>query len=107
MAIKLNILERPPIEEKIIYKDINLKMSVGFPNSTELSKNNLIQDLKTSDNLDAIRNSLINLINTSPGQKILNPQFGISFGDLLFLPVSRERGEVIAQTILTNHINCI
>jgi phage baseplate assembly protein W len=101
MAIKLNILERPPIEEKIIYKDINLKMSVGFPNSTELSKNNLIQDLKTSDNLDAIRNSLINLISTSPGQKILNPQFGISFGDLLFLPVSRERGEVIAQTILT------
>ena len=100
MAIKLNILKTTSSSKKIFYKDFNLEMKLGSPNSYELFKNDLSTDIITDNNLDAIRNSLVNLIMTSPGQKILNPQFGISFGDLLFLPVTRDRGEVIAQTVL-------
>lgn len=100
MAIKLNILKTVPSNEGIIYKDFNLEMKLGSQNSTELFKDDLLTDIVTDNNLDAIRNSLVNLLMTSPGQKILTPQFGISFGDLLFLPVTRDRGEVIAQTML-------
>ena len=46
---------------------------------------------------------MINLITTFPGQKILNPEFGMNFGDLLFLPVSKARGTTIGETI-TNSI---
>jgi phage baseplate assembly protein W len=100
MAIKLNILKTAPSNEGILYKDFNLEMKLGSQNSNELFKDDLLTDIVTDNNLDAIRNSLVNLIMTSPGQKILTPQFGISFGDLLFLTVTRDRGEVIAQTML-------
>ena len=43
------------------------------------------------------------LITTFPGQKILNPEFGMNFGDILFLPVSKARGTTIGETI-TNSI---
>ena len=35
--------------------------------------------LLTSNNFNAIKNSFINLMTTSPGEKILSPTFGISF----------------------------
>ena len=46
-----------------------------------------------------IKNSLINLIKTFPGQKILTPEFGMNFGDILFLPVSKVRGLTIGETL--------
>ena len=44
---------------------------------------------------------MINLLTTSPGEKILNPLFGINFGDLLFLPVTGERASTIGSTIIS------
>ena len=56
----------------------------------------------SDDNLNAISNAFISLLTTTPGEKILNPLFGINFGDLLFLPVTEERADVIGSSILTN-----
>jgi len=100
MPIKLNILE--PVREKtndVIYRDLNLNVNVGIVKGNELHSPENLKDLNTSVNFEAIRNSLINLITTFPGQKILNPEFGMNFGDLLFLPVSKARATVIGETI--------
>ena len=51
------------------------------------------------NNLGAVYNSIANIISTSPGQKPLNPIFGIGFGDLLFLPVSEDRARIIGTAI--------
>jgi phage baseplate assembly protein W len=100
MAIKLNIFQ--PTKERnldVIYKDINLDVKVGIVKSDELNGATNLKDLNTAVNFEAIKNSLINLITTFQGQKILNPEFGMNFGDLLFLPVSKARATVIGETI--------
>ena len=100
MAIKLNIFQ--PIKERnldVIYRDINLDADVGIVKSNELNGATNLKDLNTAVNFEAIKNSLINLITTFQGQKILNPEFGMNFGDLLFLPVSKARATVIGETI--------
>jgi len=100
MPIKLNILE--PIRdqrEDIIYNDIDLNVNVGIVRGDNAESKENLKDLNTSVNFEAIKNSLINLITTLPGQKILNPEFGMNFGDLLFLPVSKARATVIGETI--------
>ncbi len=100
MPIKLNILE-PVINQTddILYRDIDLKVNVGVVKGDQLESPENLKDLNTSVNFKAIKNSLINLITTFPGQKILNPEFGMNFGDLLFLPVSKARATVIGETI--------
>jgi phage baseplate assembly protein W len=100
MAIKLNIFQ--PTKERnldVIYRDINLDADVGIVKSNELNGPTNLKDLNTAVNFEAIKNSLINLITTFQGQKILNPEFGMNFGDLLFLPVSKARATVIGETI--------
>lgn len=100
MPIKLQILE-PERDQRddVIYRDIDLNVNVGIVKGNSAASPENLKDLNTSVNFEAIKNSLINLITTFPGQKILNPEFGMNFGDLLFLPVSKVRATVIGETI--------
>ena len=100
MPIKLNILE-PERDQRddTIYRDIDLNVNVGIVKGNSAASPENLKDLNTSVNFEAIKNSLINLITTFPGQKILNPEFGMNFGDLLFLPVSKARATVVGETI--------
>jgi len=85
-----------------IYTDLRLDLKLDYTLNDELAKNEQIKDLKVDNNLGAIRNALINLLTTSPGEKPLNPVFGINFGDLLFLPVNEIRGQTIGNVIIEN-----
>tara|TARA_R110002012_G_scaffold33924_1_gene98756 strand:+ start:1824 stop:2303 length:480 start_codon:yes stop_codon:yes gene_type:complete len=91
--------ERPSIRT---FSDLKLDLNVGITLNNELEKKEQILDIKSSNNLEAIQNSFISLITTTPGEKILNPTFGINFGDLLFLPVSEARALVIGENIISN-----
>ena len=88
--------------EEVIYKDLHLDLKQKYPLRGELAKEYQVNDLISDDNLDAITNAFISLLTTAPGEKILNPLFGINFGDLLFLPVTEERADVIGGNILNN-----
>jgi len=88
--------------EKAIYTDLHLDIKLKFPLRNELEKTYQVRDIISDVNLDAISNAFISLLTTSPGEKILNPLFGINFGDLLFLPVTEERAGVIGSTIISN-----
>ena len=101
--INLNILEKTDSKPDVsIFSDLKLDFKLGRTFNDELNKKDQITDIQISNNLDAIRNSFISLITTSPGEKILNPTFGINFGDLLFLPVSEPRALVIGENIVEN-----
>lgn len=89
-------------EENVIYRDVHLDIRQKFPLKDELQKNYQVNDIVSDVNLDAIKNAFISLLTTSPGEKILNPLFGINFGDLLFLPVTEERANVIGTNIINN-----
>lgn len=101
--INLDILKKPKERQNTsVFTDLKLDLVVGKTFNNELEKKGQILDIESSNNLDAIRNAFISLITTSPGEKILNPTFGINFGDLLFLPVSEPRATVIGENIVLN-----
>lgn len=102
--INLDILTqaRPQKEDKVIYNDLRLDLVLGYTNNNPLDKGKEIRDLLDDVNVEAIQNAFINLLTTSPGEKPLNPTFGIDFGDLLFLPVTEERADAIGTGIINN-----
>jgi hypothetical protein len=82
-----------------IYSDLHLDLAIGSTYNNQLYKQQQIQDVQSDTNLGAIFNSIASIITTSPGQKPLNPAFGVAFGDILFLPVTEERALTIGNAI--------
>jgi len=83
-----------------VYKDFHLDLQFGEPASptyfTSIATNDAIADY----DLRAIKNSLTNIFNTGPGEKILNPAFGSGLQGFLFLPVSNDNGGLIGNAVL-------
>jgi phage baseplate assembly protein W len=77
-----------------------LDLKVNYTKNSQLLKKREIKDLQLSGDLDAIKNSLFNLFTTMPGQKILNPIYGLNLTQYLFVPVSDSQALVIRDTIL-------
>ena len=100
--IKLDILKGVDRPTTSIYTDLKLDLQIGKNLYDELQREYQSFDIETDNNLAAIRNSFISILTTSPGEKILAPTFGINFGDLLFLPVSKDRGTIIGEAIVEN-----
>lgn len=102
--IKLDIIGIPSdaSNKEEIYTDLHLDSALNFTNRNELEKRLQVSDLQIDKNVGAIRNSIINILTTNPGEKILNPLFGVGFGNLLFLPATEERASVIGNNILSN-----
>jgi len=83
-----------------VYTDLKLDLALNLTYNNQLYKSQQVADVQVDNNLGAIYNSISNLITTIPGQKPLNPLFGISFSDLLFLPVSEDRALLIGNAIV-------
>ena len=100
-SVKLNEFaadERPTTHT---FKDVMLDVqeSSNLSDFGLYSKEN-VTDIEQSLDYEAISNSIINIFNTSPGQKILNPEFGLALRQYLFEPLSYDIAENIAETIL-------
>tara|TARA_A100000171_G_C2132889_1_gene147917 strand:+ start:601 stop:1080 length:480 start_codon:yes stop_codon:yes gene_type:complete len=101
--INLDILKKPAERQNpFVFTDLKLDLKIDKTFNNELEKKGQIKDIQSSNNLEAIRNAFVSLLTTSPGEKILNPTFGINFGDLLFLPVTEPRAKVIGENIVLN-----
>lgn len=84
----------------LTYKDLRLDLAVDYTQNKQLLKTREIKDIQISGDLDAIKNSLFNLFTTIPGQKILNPLYGLNLTQYLFTPVSPSQGRIIGESIL-------
>jgi len=99
-GIKLNSLQQPkkPIST-YTYSDLHLDLEMNYTKNSELLKQSEVRDLAMSYDYGAIKNSLVNLFTTVPGQKLLNPFFGINLIQYLFEPCSKDTAELIGQAI--------
>jgi phage baseplate assembly protein W len=99
-SIKLNSLQEPkkPISS-YTYSDLYLDLKMGYTKNNELLKQSEVKDLTLSYDYGAIKNSLFNLFTTVPGQKILNPFFGLNLIQYIFEPCSKDTAELIGQAI--------
>jgi len=82
------------------YTDLKLDLKKDYVYDPKLNNENVIKDLQVSYDLQAIKNSLFNLFTTMPGQKILNPVYGLNLYQFLFAPISEDNAQAIGDTIL-------
>jgi len=82
-----------------VFSDLHLDVVTGNTYNNQLFKQQQILDIQADNNLAAIYNSIVSIITTTPGQKPLNPVFGINFGDLIFLPCTNDRALSIGNAI--------
>jgi phage baseplate assembly protein W len=90
------------VNENFTYSDLHLDLQIKQLITNESAKLTQQQDIVADFDLGAIRNSIINIFLTSPGDKLLNPEFGIDLRDYLFLSVSDTVASSIYDDIYNN-----
>lgn len=106
--IKLDkLLERSKAEESslekgYIYKDIKFDINFSRAVKDELYSSAEPKDLDESLDAKAIFNSVKNILTTIPGEKLLNPTFGLDFRNYLFEPINVNTAYFMAQAINLN-----
>ena len=71
------------------YSDLHLDLS-----------NPISKDITSDFDESAVRNSILNLFNTVPGQNLLNPEYGLNFLQYLFEPINETNGRQIGNDIV-------
>jgi phage baseplate assembly protein W len=97
-AIVIDTLKRTKSEPT--YRDIKLDLSLNYTYDPRLNSFDTVKDIKASEDVNAIKNSIFNIFTTMPGQKILNPTFGLNLMQFLFTPITNENAQVMGETIL-------
>lgn len=87
--------------DKYIYKDIKLDLEVGqvrgnLPANKPLNSSDF-EDLR---DIADIKQSLTNILNTQPGQKLLNPYLGLDLSRFCFEPINSITGDALARAIM-------
>lgn len=83
------------------YKDMSLDIKENKKSAGQgLYSKNVVTDIEHSLDYEAITNSIINIFNTTPGEKILSPYFGLSLKQYLFEPTSLNTANTIGDVIL-------
>ena len=98
-ALVINTLSRKKSDFPI-YTDLRLDLELNYTKEPKLKSGDLIKDIKASYDIEAIKNSLFNLFTTIPGQKILNPVYGLNLFQFLFTGISDENARAMGEIIL-------
>lgn len=99
-VIKLQTVAQPKTPaSKFKYTDLYLDLKMNYTQNNELFKQEEVKDLTISYDYNAIRNSLYNIFTTIPGQKLLNPYFGINIMKYVFEPCTKDTAELIGEEL--------
>ena len=106
MNIKIKSLSPTKLYEKslendYLYKDLRLDLTPEVYLNNQLNKKETLNDISASNNLNAIKNSILHAFFTSPGDKILNPTYGIDIRQYLFEPIDEFIIDIIKDDIET------
>jgi phage baseplate assembly protein W len=82
-----------------LYADLHLDLQEKYNISSNLFENREINDFQVDYDIDAVKNSLYNLFTTTPGEKILNPEYGLDFKQYLFVPATVDVAKYIRDEI--------
>ena len=90
------------IKQNYLYKDLFLDIKNSYSYNAQLNRKEELKDVAGIYDVEAIKNSIANALLTSPGQKILNPLFGIDLRRYLFEPIDQFTKEDIQEDIEDN-----
>ena len=106
MAIKIKSLTIDKLSEKSIsggylYKDFKFDLSQAMSFNPQLNKQEFLKDVEALYDLEAVKNSIVTAFTTIPGQKILNPTYGVNLTQYIFEPVDAFITMIIRDDIVT------
>ena len=105
-TVNLNNFFKKPVNPnssiKYVYQDFNT-MSMETLYSNNIGAKKVKTDLNVSLDINAVKNSIANILSTKKSEKILSPEFGLRLEDYLFEPVTDTTATAIA-TDITNAI---
>ena len=84
------------------FKDMHFDLKFGEPKDSSYFTSYATDDAVADYDINAIKNSLFNIFNTAAGEKILDPLFGASLQQFLFLPITSDTGTLIGDTLQRN-----
>ena len=90
------------VNQNFTYSDLHLDLTTQQLVTNESAKVSQQRDITVDYDIGAIRNSIVNLFLTSPGDKLLNPLFGMDLRDFLFMPTSVTVAQLIKDRIVSN-----
>tara|TARA_R110002020_G_scaffold36323_11_gene109024 strand:+ start:1592 stop:2080 length:489 start_codon:yes stop_codon:yes gene_type:complete len=90
------------LKENYLYKDLFLDIDNRVSYNNKLNRKEELRDVLGLFDIEAVQNSIANALLTSPGEKILNPEFGVDLRRYLFEPVSDDITDEIQEDITDN-----
>jgi phage baseplate assembly protein W len=100
MAVKLDFLQpnafsRNLADNEYLYKDLYLDLQMNYSNQPGLLAQANFNDARAIYDTESVFQSLNNIFNTLPGQKFLNPGFGLDLRSFLFNRATVRMGYVL------------
>ena len=99
-AIVIKELNRLPKERVYTYTDLELDLIVDYTKNSALNNIREQSDIRTDYDVNAIKNSIFNIFTTIPGQKILNPTFGLNLLYFVFTGITTSNARSLGDIIL-------
>ena len=99
-SVVIKDLNRLPINREYTYVDLEFDLSINYTKTNPLNNFKEQKDIVADYDINAIKNSIFNIFTTIPGQKILNPVFGINLFEFLFTGITVENAQLLGDTIL-------
>lgn len=99
-SIVITELNKFPKERDYTYKDLEVDLEIDYTKTNPLNNFKEQRDIVVDYDVSAIKNSIFNIFTTIPGQKILNPTFGLNLLYYLFTGITAENARMLGDTIL-------
>jgi len=87
-SVSVTEAEEAALKQQYLYKDLFLDITNRVSFNRQLNRKEELKDVQGLFDIESIQNSIANALLTSPGQKILNPEFGVDLRRFIFEPVS-------------------
>ena len=99
-AIVIKDLNRLPDKRINTYTDLEIDLKVDYTKTSPLNNFKEQKDIVADYDVNAIKNSIFNIFTTIPGQKLLNPIFGLNLLQFLFTGITPSNAKLLGDTIL-------
>lgn len=103
-AIVIKDLNRLPKKRQYTYIDLETDLKIEYTKTNPLKNINEQKDIVADYDVNAIKNSVFNIFTTIPGQKLLNPIFGLNLLQFLFSGINSSNAKLLGDTILNGII---
>jgi phage baseplate assembly protein W len=99
-SVVITELNKFPRERNYTYRDLEVDLEIEYTKGNYLKNIKEQKDIVADYDINAIKNSIFNIFTTIPGQKILNPTFGLNLLYFLFTGISDSNARLLGESIL-------